>query len=84
MAEFVESIGICEDEYDFKSHDFRHTIATHMYDNGASVQVIRDFFGHKTDEMTKQYIDFIARGIEKKSRDLFKEKTFESGESLNG
>ena len=84
MAEFVESIGICEDEYDFKSHDFRHTIATHMYDNGASVQVIRDFFGHKTDEMTKQYIDFIPREIERKSRALFKEKTFESGESLNG
>lgn len=84
MAEFVELIGICEDEYDFKSHDFRHTIATHLYDNGVSIQVIRDFLGHKTDEMTKQYIDFIPREIEKKSRVLFEEKAFESGESLNG
>lgn len=38
------------------------------------MQVIRDFLGHKSDEMTKQYIDFIPRQIEEKSKSLFKEK----------
>lgn len=83
MAKFVESIGISEDEYDFRSHDFRHTIATYLYDNGASIQVIRDFLGHKSDEMTKQYIDFIPKEIEKRSRKLFKENPL-IGEEKNG
>jgi len=74
MTAFCESIGLHEIGYDFKSHDFRHTIATYLYDNGTSIQVIRDFLGHKTDEMTKQYIDYIPREIEKKSRKLFEKK----------
>lgn len=74
MSKFCEKMGICTAGYDFKSHDFRHTIATYMYKYGASLQAIRDFLGHKTDEMTKQYIDFIPMEIEKKSRLLFAEK----------
>lgn len=74
MSKFTEDTGICRTGYNFKSHDFRHTIATQMYNYGASIQVIRDFLGHKTDEMTKQYIDFIPKEIERKSRLLFEEK----------
>lgn len=74
MISFCKSCGIEVAGYEFKSHDFRHTLATQLYNQGASVQVIRDFLGHKSDEMTKQYIDFIPRQIEEKSRSLFKEK----------
>lgn len=74
MITFCKSIGLYDTGYDFKSHDFRHTIATYLYENGTSIQVIRDFLGHKTDEMTKQYIDYVPREIEKKSRELFAKK----------
>ncbi len=74
MIAFCKSCEIEAAGYEFKSHDFRHTLATRLYNHGASVQVIRDFLGHKSDEMTKQYIDFIPRQIEEKSKSLFKEK----------
>lgn len=79
MSKFCMETGICEAGYDFKSHDFRHTVATLLYNQGASIQAIRDFLGHKTDEMTKQYIDFIPKEVEKKSREFFKEKNRGTG-----
>ena len=50
-------------EYIFKSHDYRHTIATMFYDNDVSLQSIRDYLGHKYEEMTRQYIDYMPRKL---------------------
>ncbi|MDE6219628.1 MAG: hypothetical protein K2G51_04215 [Lachnospiraceae bacterium] len=36
-----------------------------MYSKGTSLQAIRDFLGHKSEEMTKQYVDYLSQMIDK-------------------
>ena len=59
-------------EYIFKTHDYRHTLATRFYDDGVSIQTIRDYLGHFSEEMTKQYVDFMPKRIAKASDAYFK------------
>ena len=54
---------IANGEYIFKSHDYRHTVATNFYEHGVSIQSIRDYLGHTFEEMTMQYIDYMPRKI---------------------
>ena len=63
---------IADGEYIFKSHDYRHTLATRFYDDGVSIQTIRDYLGHFSEDMTKQYVDFMPRRIAKASDAYFK------------
>ena len=72
MIKFCREQDIEEGEYLFKSHDYRHTVATHLYDNGVSLQGVRDYLGHDYEEMTQQYIDYIPRKIAKESDKFFK------------
>lgn len=59
-------------EYDFKAHDFRHTIGTAMNrDYNVSIEVIRDFLGHNSSDMTKQYIDFVPEMLDAANEDYF-------------
>ncbi len=58
-------------EYVFKSHDYRHTIATYFYNTGVPLQSIRDYLGHDYEEMTEQYIDYMPKKIEKASEEYF-------------
>lgn len=58
-------------DYIFKSHDYRHTLATEFYDNGVSIQTVRDYLGHTTENMTKQYIDYMPKKIAKANEDYF-------------
>ena len=37
MIKFCQERNIEGGEYLFKSHDYRHTVATHLYDNGVSL-----------------------------------------------
>ena len=60
--------------YDFKSHDFRHTIATLLYDDEVPLQSIRDYLGHTFEEMTMQYIDYMPRKIAKENDAYFEEE----------
>ncbi len=55
---------IQDGEYIFRSHDYRHGIATLFYERGVSLQGIRDYLGHTYEEMTQQYIDYIPRKLE--------------------
>lgn len=73
MKKFCRENGIEEGEYSFKSHDYRHTVATFFYDNGASLQSVRDYLGHNYEEMTEQYLDYGPRKIAKANDELFKE-----------
>lgn len=63
---------IADGEYIFKTHDYRHTLATRFYDDGVSIQTIRDYLGHFSEEMTKQYVDFMPKRIAKASDAYFK------------
>lgn len=58
-------------EYLFKSHDYRHTIATSFYTAGVPIQSIRDYLGHVYEEMTLQYIDYMPKKIEKANTEYF-------------
>lgn len=57
--------------YIFKSHDYRHTVATMFYDNHVSIQSIRDYLGHTYEEMTRQYIDYMPQRIAAANDDFF-------------
>lgn len=73
MKKFCRENGIEGGEYLFKSHDYRHTVATFFYDNGASLQSVRDYLGHNYEEMTEQYLDFTPRKLAKANEELFEE-----------
>lgn len=60
-------------EYIFRSHDYRHGIATLFYDRGVSLQGVRDYLGHTYEEMTQQYIDYIPRKLENANDKYFKQ-----------
>ena len=60
-----------EDEYLFQSHDYRHTVATMLYDNGVSIQGVRDYLGHDYLEMTEQSIDYMPKKIAKENMGFF-------------
>lgn len=55
----------------FESHAFRHNIATDFYDAGVPVPVIRDYHGHRDEEMTKQYIDEMPRKVGQAAKAFF-------------
>ena len=73
MRECCEKNGIKCGEYIFRSHDYRHGIATLFYDSGVSLQGVRDYLGHVYEEMTQQYVDYMPRKIEKASEKYFRE-----------
>lgn len=68
--------GLSE-EYHFKSHGYRHTLATELYNNGLKVQYIREYLGHANEDMTKQYIDHLYNDIDRQNEEYFKSKNKE-------
>ena len=58
---------------DFRSHDYRHTIATDLYDSGAGLPTTREFVGHKDENMTKKYIDHRPSKIDRLQQQYFSE-----------
>lgn len=72
MKKFCRENAVEGGEYLFQSHDYRHTVATFFYDNGVSLQSVRDYLGHNYEEMTEQYIDYMPRKIAKESDAYFK------------
>ena len=62
---------IQNEEYLFRSHDYRHGVATLFYENGVSLQGVRDYLGHSYEEMTQQYLDYIPRKIANKNDEYF-------------
>lgn len=59
-------------DYDFKAHDFRHTVGTSLnIDHNVSIEVIREFLGHNSSDMTKQYIDFVPEMLDTANEEYF-------------
>lgn len=71
FKKYCTKSNIDNGDYLFKSHDYRHTLATRFYEDGVSIQTIRDYLGHFNEEMTKQYIDYMPRRIAKANEELF-------------
>ena len=59
---------------DFRSHSFRHTIASELHTGGAQIQTIREYLGHSNENMTMQYIDHLPNEIDALSQDFFKKQ----------
>lgn len=72
MKKFCEDQEVEGGDYLFKSHDYRHTVATFFYDSGVSLQSVRDYLGHNYEEMTQQYVDYVPRKIAKANEEYFK------------
>lgn len=71
MLKYCKENKIANGEYLFKSHDYRHTVATMYYENGVSLQSIRDYLGHDYEEMTRRYIDYMPNKISKANEEFF-------------
>lgn len=71
MLEYCEENQIQKGEYIFRSHDYRHSLATLFYDKKVSIQGIRDYLGHTYEEMTRQYIDYMPRKLAGANEDYF-------------
>ena len=63
MIRECKARGIACGDYIFRAHDYRHNLATSMYGNGVSIQGVRDYLGHSSENMTQQYIDFMPERI---------------------
>lgn len=75
MLKYCEKYQIANGEYIFKSHDYRHNLATLYYDSGISIQAVRDYLGHEYGEMTRQYVDYMPKKLEQASEAYFQEET---------
>jgi len=72
MKAYIEKCGI--EDYHFKSHDYRHTVATFLYVHGASVQAVRDYLGHEEEDMTLQYLDYMQNQVEEANREYYEDE----------
>ena len=75
VQRLCKKYGIGNADYIFRPHDFRHGVGTELFDAGTSLQAIRDYLGHRDQEMTKQYIDYMPRSVEKANRAYFNENS---------
>ncbi len=73
MKKFCREQEVEGGEYLFRSHDYRHTVATMLYDSGVSLQGVRDYLGHNYEEMTQQYLDYMPMKIAKENEEFFRQ-----------
>lgn len=71
MIKCCEEFQIQDGEYLFQSHDYRHGVATYFYNNGVSLQGVRDYLGHTYEEMTQQYVDYMPGRIDRTNKEFF-------------
>lgn len=84
MIRWCRKLGIRNGEYMFQSHDYRHGLATYFYDNGVSLQGVRDYLGHDYEEMTQQYVDFMPKRIDHANQEFFKKQGNSLASCLKG
>jgi hypothetical protein len=52
--------------YRLTAHQFRHTIATEMIDQGVDIYTVKEFLGHKTLQMTERYVRIYLKSLKAK------------------
>lgn len=71
MLKLCSENQIAGGEYLFRSHDYRHAVATEYYESGVSIQAVRDYLGHDYEDMTRQYIDYMPRRLDAANEEFF-------------
>lgn len=74
MVDWCNELGIKCKDHVFQTHDYRHSVATALYEHGASIQAIREFLGHKHENMTRRYIDYIQKHVDQSIEQYYKEQ----------
>lgn len=74
MLKLCSENEIAGGEYLFKSHDYRHAVATEYYESGVSIQAVRDYLGHDYEDMTRQYIDYMPRRLDAANEEFFSQQ----------
>lgn len=74
MLRLCDENQIAGGEYLFKSHDYRHAVATEYYESGVSIQAVRDYLGHDYEDMTRQYIDYMPRRLDAANEEFFNQQ----------
>lgn len=74
MLELCRKNQIAGGEYVFRSHDYRHAVATEYYESGVSIQAVRDYLGHDYEDMTRQYIDYMPRRLDAANEEFFSQQ----------
>jgi integrase len=58
IQKLAEEFDICDSSgkrWHFQSHQFRHTVGTHMINSGVPQHIIQKYLGHESPEMTMRY-----------------------------
>ena len=63
MIRECKARGIACGDYIFRAHDYRHNLATFNVRKWGFYTRVRDYLGHSSENMTKQYIDFMPERI---------------------
>ena len=71
VQKLCEEYQIGDPDYIYRPHDFRHLVATQLFDEGASLQAIRDYHGHRDSNMTRKYIDYMPRKVDAANKAYF-------------
>lgn len=74
MLRLCSENQIAGGEYLFKSHDYRHAVATEYYESGVSIQAVRDYLGHDYEDMTRQYIDYMPKKLDIANEEFFSQQ----------
>lgn len=84
MVAWCDKFDISCGDHVFQAHDYRHSVATLLYEHGVSLQSIRDFLGHKHEDMTRQYIDCIGKKLDQCGEAFFEQQGSLAGEWKRG
>ena len=74
--------GILDGEYIFKGNGYQKELCKALYQNGTSIQTIREYMGYSTDETVKKYIGWVDQEVARKSDELFKQEESSLGGNL--
>lgn len=70
MKKLVEEMNI---GYSFRSHDFRHTTSTEIYESpGTDIRSVMEYNGHKEEKMSLQYIDGMSKKLAVANEEYFR------------
>ena len=70
-----------ESDFLYRPHDFRHCIATELYENGVDTDEISAFLGHKNKDMTGRYIDISDSRIDEANAEYYRDHSWNTKET---